>query len=345
MKSLRGGLGIADLDEILVTVGETWKELLNSRIIVFGGTGFVGTWLVSTLLHANEALNLGLELVVPTRNVTAAKHKLRVKSHDPITLLEEDIRSANPFTFGSADFYVHAATPSVLTTGSADSALVEDATVGGTRKILSHIAKYPTNPTFLHTSSGAVYGPQPLDLENREEVEAPLVIAGASAYSKAKADAEMLISKASLEGLIRGTNPRLFAFLGPHISLDQHFAIGNFVKDGMEGKRIQMTGNPNTVRSYLYPTDLTTWLLKCLANPSLRPMNIGGEIGVTMLELAIQVSELTSNLGVDILNPSAVPSRYVPSTQNAQQILGVSQKVSLVDGLERWIRWIENPRK
>jgi nucleoside-diphosphate-sugar epimerase len=106
-----------------------------------------------------------------------------------------------------------------------------------------------------------------------------------------------------------------------------------------------MTGNPNTVRSYLYPTDLTTWLLKCLANPSLRPMNIGGEIGVTMLELAIQVSELTSNLGVDILNPSAVPSRYVPSTQNAQQILGVSQKVSLVDGLERWIRWIENPRK
>jgi nucleoside-diphosphate-sugar epimerase len=345
MKLSLGGLGIADLDEVLLTVGESWKNISNSKIVVFGGTGFVGTWLVSTLLHANQALDLGLEIVIPTRNVPAAMRKLRLERNGLITFLEEDIRSASPFTFGSADFYVHAATPSVPSTGALDPALVRDATVGGARKILSHIATYPSFPSFLHTSSGAVYGLQSLDLERREEVNLFRGSENLSAYAEAKLESENLVRVATEGGLIRGANPRLFAFLGPHIALDQHFAVGNFVRDGLEGRPIQVFGNPNTVRSYLYPTDLTTWLLKLLANPNTESMNFGSDQSFTMLELANEISNMTSKRGVDLLNPNLEASRYVPSIQNTKRILNVNQKVFLVEGLERWIRWLENSKK
>ena len=345
MKLSRGGLGIADLDEVLVTVGESWNDFSDSKIVIFGGTGFVGTWLVSTLLHANQELDLGLEIVIPTRNIPAAMKKLRLDSHDPITLLEEDIRRASPFTFGPADFYLHAATPSVSTTGALDPAFVRDTTVGGARKILSHIATYPSFPNFLHTSSGAIYGSQPLGLERREEVDLSRGSENLSAYAEAKLETEELVRDATKGGFIRGANPRLFAFFGHHIALDQHFAIGNFLRDGLEGKQIQVFGNPNTVRSYLYPTDLTVWLLKLLVNPTLEPMNFGSDQSFAMLELANEISNMTSKRGVDLLNPNSMPSRYVPSIQNTKDMLAVEPKVTLADGLERWIKWLEAFKK
>lgn len=345
MEISRGGLFESDLNEVLTGVGETWASFSGAKIVIFGGTGFVGTWLVAALLHANQQLELGIDVILASRNVKQALGKLNLIQSDPVTFFELDLRSDKHFEFGSADYYVHAATPSVSTTGSSDIELVMDATIGGARNILSHIQRHPSNPSFLHTSSGAVYGPQPLDLAKRLERDPTEVNTPASPYGRAKLTAEDMVRTATMDGLIRGSNPRLFAFLGPHIAVDQHFAIGNFLKDGLEGRKIRVSGNPRTVRSYLYPSDLTVWLIKLMAEPHIEAINIGSDQSYTVLELATLVSSMTSNLGVDLLNPNLPASRYVPSTERGRNLLGVEQKVFLSEGVERWIKWLRATQK
>lgn len=340
-----GNLAHSDLDEIVSGVGPDWNKFADSHLVILGGTGFVGSWLVSSLLHANRSLDLGLHLTVPTRNVNAAYTKLNLDEEDPIDLVEADIRSFSPSNFGRADYYLHAATPSVRATGSGDQSLVTDATLEGANRLLSYISTSNSLPSFLHTSSGIIYGPQSLvqeRLEELENVEEPKNPAG---YAHAKWEAENLVKRASADGIIRGSNPRLFAFFGPHLALDEHFAVGNFLKDALVGGRIQVKGNPNTVRSYLYPTDLATWLLKLLAEPNLSAMNFGSEYSLNMYELSQLISTMTHAPGVDFLNPGMDASRYVPSSSSTHRILGVTQKVSLSEGLERWIKWLSESKK
>ena len=133
--------------------------------------------------------------------------------------------------------------------------------------------------------------------------------------------------------------------MGEDLPKDAHFAIGNFLRDGLSGNKILINGSPETIRSYLYPTDLTAWLILLIANPSSENLNIGSEKSYSMLQLANLVSSLTSNKGFQLLNPDSEASIYVPSTLNTREMLKVKESVSLENGLERWIKWLELTKK
>ena len=150
----------------------------------------------------------------------------------------------------------------------------------------------------------------------------------------------MIFSEAAVAGLINCISPRLYAFAGPGIVLDEHFAVGNFLRDGTEGKQIAINGNPSTMRSYMYPTDLTIWILTALLKPKYLNVNIGSEIPISMLDLANLISDMTSKKGVKILGDDKVDSNYVPSTLCFIQNYLVSEQIDLSNGLERWIEWL-----
>lgn len=341
MVLLQGNLPQTDMEEILVGVDISWEKFRLARIAIFGGTGFIGTWLTSALLHANRELSLRLQITLPTRNLENLNSRLQILKSDPISVIPMDITKVSNFEFGAMDYYVHSATPSVSSTGALDEQLVRDTTVQGTRKILKHIEMYPTYPNFLHMSSGAVYGRQGTAVPRQSESVLVDVLQPLDNYATSKREAEKLIEEATEFGLLNGCNPRLYSFLGPFIATNEHFAVGNFIKDGLEKKRIQVKGNPKTVRSYLYPTDLMIWLIKLLAEPTITPINIGSDIGITMHDLANEISLMTSRLGVELLNPQAPESRYVPSVENIYKRFNLKQEVSRVTGLERWIKWFE----
>ena len=344
MRLSRGDLLSSDLDEILQTVG-SFEKFRDSRILILGGTGFVGTWIISALLHANEVFSLNLSINVITRDLAGARLKLKLKIDDPVSLIEFNLKEPAYLLENSFDYYIHAATPSLVATGSADEGSVSAASFGGAHTISENISKFSNSPSVLHTSSGAVYGKQEFDEKLRLESPAKPSSVLSNQYAKAKVSTEEFLNDLQSKSGARITNPRLFAFAGPRIELNEHFAIGNFMQDGMAGNKILIKGSPETLRSYLYPTDLTAWLILLIANPSSENLNIGSETSYSMLQLATLVSTLTSKRGFQLLEPDSEASIYVPSTSKTREILKVKERVSLEDGLERWIKWLKLTKK
>ena len=95
----------------------------------------------------------------------------------------------------------------------------------------------------------------------------------------------------------------------------------------------------------MYPTDLINWLLSALSNPVEESVNIGSEIPITLLELAKLISNKTCELGVELTINQEELTNYVPSTETFRRMYGVSEMISIEEGLDRWIEWYYQNRK
>jgi len=137
---------------------------------------------------------------------------------------------------------------------------------------------------------------------------------------------------------------RCWAFCGPHLPLNEHFAIGNFIGDVLAGRSIQIKGDGTPRRSYLYAADLAVWLWTILFRaPALVPINVGSAYDVSILELA-QAVAATLNAQTEIriaqkATQGAIPARYVPCVGRAEQTLGLRETVSLEETIVRTAEW------
>ena len=133
---------------------------------------------------------------------------------------------------------------------------------------------------------------------------------------------------------------RCFAFTGPYLPLDKHFAIGNFMNNLLKHNPIIIKGDGTAIRSYLYSADLIIWLLTILVKGlNCRPYNVGSEFEITIKNLAEIISAISDEyLEVRILtqeNRTTIPDRYVPSTRRARSELGLSQTIDINDSISR----------
>jgi nucleoside-diphosphate-sugar epimerase len=326
-----------DIDSLL-TSGCTFNEFDESRITILGGTGFVGTWLVQALNQFSQNFGFSPQITVITRNARKAHELFIEKLGIKIKISEFDF-AIGTTELEKSDFFINGATPSVVKTGIHNSEAVFASSVNASRSIIRSAKKHQNMPRVVNLSSGIVYGPQPLSETNQPERPILIKTNSQSGYLDAKIASELVFSEASDIGLVSSISPRLFAFAGPGIALDAHFAVGNFLRDGLQGKEVVIRGNPATVRSYMYPTDLATWVLNALINPKNYDFNIGSEFPIRIYDLAHQISELTSRKGVIVLGDDEIASNYVPSTSGFRKQFGVTEQVTLSDGLERWIQW------
>jgi dTDP-glucose 4,6-dehydratase len=325
--------------ELLLESGSKFREFDSASITILGGTGFIGQWLIQALHEYRLNFGIHSEITVVTRNSKAA-HRLFVEEFGiPVKIIEFDFTSES-IELERSDFFVNGATPSRKKTGLEDSDAVFTSSFNASNSIIRSAIKYGNKPRVLNLSSGIVYGPQELGVRNQSERPISLQPNSQSGYLNAKLASDKLFSEANTAELIKSISPKLFAFAGPGIALDEHFAVGNFLRDGLEGRPITISGNPSTTRSYLYPTDLVVWVLTALLRPENLDVNIGSETPVTILELATLVSNITSNKGVKVVNQDHLASNYVPSTAMFRKHYEVSEKITLNHGLERWIESI-----
>lgn len=328
-----------DLDRILEQVGPLWEALRGQRLFITGGTGFFGTWLLESFLWANAKRGLGATATVLTRDVAAARRQRATT--DALDYHAGDVRD---FTFPSKRYshIIHAAATSAVATFNNEDPLIKfDTIVGGTRHVLDFTRACGAR-RLLYTSSGAVYGKQPPDLSHVAEdyAGAPDPTLATSAWGEAKRVAEFFCADHARRYGLEVTIARCFSFVGPHLPLDIHYAIGNFIRDALRGGPIRVLGDGTAYRSYLYAADLTIWLWTLLLSEGANGVyNVGSEQAISIGALARLVAELSAP-GL-LVQPGQAPTtqrladRYIPSTQKARSELGLREWVPLWQAIEK----------
>jgi dTDP-glucose 4,6-dehydratase len=333
----------SDLDAIVSSMGELWEGLRGARVFVTGGTGFVGCWMLESLLHANAELGLDAKAVVLTRDPARFARKAPHLSNDhAVSLVTGDLRDFRAPS-GTFTHVLHLATETNSDLSAPRPSQLFDASVDGTRRVLEFAAASGVEQ-LLFTSSGAVYGSQPSDCARLSE---DLGIAPApenldAAYGHGKRAAEFLCCAAHAEHGLAAKIARCFAFVGPYLPLRSGYAVGNFIDDALAKRAIRVSSDGSAVRSYLYAADLAAWLWAVLlrGEPA-RPYNVGSDRPISIAELARTVSRVLGPVEVTIEGTTgdATRSRYVPDTERARIELGVRESVTLEEAIERTARW------
>ncbi len=249
-----------DLQCVLEQTGALWDELRGARVFLTGGTGFFGCWLLETFLWANDRVGLDASVVVLTRRERAFTTKApHLAGHPAVRLWHGDVRTFE-FPEGQFSHVIHAATPSSTAAAEHDRRVMFETMVSGTGRALE-FARRCGAQRFLLTSSGAVYGRQPAELTHVPETYCggPDPTDARMVYAEGKRAAEMLCALYADQRL-QPVIARCFAFVGPYLPLDVHFAVGNFIADALAGRPIRIKGDGNAFRSYLYAGDLAVWL-------------------------------------------------------------------------------------
>ena len=335
----------ADLDEILARTPRLWDGLRGARVFLTGGTGFFGTWLLESLLHADRKLGFGARITVLTRDAMAFRAKRPELAARPrLDFCRGDVRDF-AFPPGGFTHVIHAAAEPSAKLDREQPELTRDVIVAGTRRTLE-FAENCGAKKFLFVSSGAVYGRQRDDVARVSEDDpgfnAPLKTP--SAYAEGKRQAESLCARAAGRGL-DAVCARAFAFVGPGLPLDAHFAIGNFIRDALKGGPIEVRGDGTPLRSYLYASDLALWLWTILLKGRAgRAYNVGSENAISVVDLARAVGEIIAP-GAEVrvaqapLKTGRPPERYVPNTARARTELGLAQHIDLEEALRRTAAW------
>jgi dTDP-glucose 4,6-dehydratase len=336
-----------DLERILTWVPDDLRALRGARLFITGGTGFIGKWLLETLAWANKRLRLDIRALVLTRSAARfANGAPHLASNAAFSFVEGDVRSMSP-NLGRFDGIVHAATSASAELLRTDPLLMFETIVQGGAAVMELASRSGAIP-LLFTSSGAVYGRPSSTLEHVDEMYmgGPDPLEPLSAYHEGKRVGELQCALAAKQFGLKPKIARIFAQVGPYLPLDIHYAMGNFIKDVLEGRNVRVQGDGTTVRSYMYAADMTAWLLAILVRglPQ-RAYNVGSERAVTIADLASRVAAAsTKQLKVEIMQPPdpiRPIDRYVPGNRRAREELGLSEWTPLTEGIERTIAFYE----
>jgi nucleoside-diphosphate-sugar epimerase len=334
-----------DLDLILQETQTLWEPMRGQRMFITGGTGFFGCWLVESFCHINRELALNASVTLLSRRPANFIAKAPHVAADPhVRLLAGDVRDF-VFPDGGFSFVIHAATEASARQAAEAPLEMLSTILAGTERTLEFAATHGA-ARFLLTSSGAVYGRQPSTITHLSEsyLGAPDPLDPSNVYAEGKRAAELMCALYQKTAGIECAIARCWAFCGPHLPLDAHFAIGNFIGNILRKEPISIQGDGTPRRSYLYGADLAIWLWTMLFRaPSLIPINVGSAEDLSILELAQRIAQtLNPEAVIQVAGaavPGTAPSRYVPSVSRAKQFLGLEQIVSLEESIRRTAAW------
>ena len=313
------------------------KNLLSSDLLILGGTGFVGQSLLNYLEKTGSNQPQTGEIYVLARNK-------QVSSSFSVSPLLGDLTRVG-LTLPEVDVIIHAATPASASLNITNPAEMYSLNLLAMKNLLDLVKTWRTTPRIIFTSSGAVYGQMPSslmtfsessELQNSSSLQS-------SAYADGKRGAEAMLREATDSGICTGIIARLFAFSGEHLPRDRHFAIGNFVESAITMKKIIVRSDGLSIRSYLDERDMAHWLLSIAQKgTSSQIYHIGSERAISIRELAYLVAERCElmtgvKIPVEILGHSSPldgVSRYVPSTVQTREKLGLSETISLESSID-----------
>ena len=328
----------SDLFEATQFSYKSFEPLRGARILIVGASGFVGSWLAAVLIYAKRLYSLDYEVTLSFRSLEKMIYSLRLDLLPEVLSIQGDLHEVSEhIIFHDLNYshVIHAATSTSTKFMATDTECVLNGTAALLKAVTSKV-----KPILMHLSSGAVYGADARENLVILETEAKSNLSSWE-YAKCKDGLEKLVVRETLAGNLYGCNPRLFSFIGPLIPINETFAIGEFVMKALSKQEIIVRGSKKSTRSYMYPTDLISWLLRILSLPTLKAINVGSEIAFDMSQLSKEVNRVFLGGGVIFPNVQPPPNHYVPKTTQTRRIYGVKENINLQTSLQRWRDWLK----
>ncbi len=253
-----------DLERI-VHSDVAWEAFRDSRFLVTGATGLVGSQVIKALLCANRLLGLGIRIVALVRNEEKARavfDELLVRSE--LELLLGDVTNA-PVPEGAVDYIVHGA--SITNSKQMVTYPVETivTTIDGTRRMLE-LAREKNSRGMVYLSSMEAYGVTDPSLSRVTETDLGYVdnLSVRSCYPEGKRMAECLCAAYAHEHQVAVKIARLAQTFGAGVRYDESRVFAQFARSYLEGTDIVLHTKGDSVGNYCYTADCVRGLLTLL---------------------------------------------------------------------------------
>ncbi|MCL0038947.1 GDP-mannose 4,6-dehydratase [Dehalococcoidia bacterium] len=310
--------------------------LRNRKVVVTGGAGFIGSYLVEKLL------TLGAEVTVIDNFLHGSKIE-HLRGHKSLSIYQGDVRDANLVSqaLNEKDVVFHlAACVGVEETQKAPFELL-DVEVQGTLNVLNSAVESGIKK-FIFSSSSEVYG----DSSKPMKEDGPFV--PKSTYAVAKLVGEEYCKAFHQRYSLEYTCLRYFNVYGPR--QDERFVIPRFVNRMLSDEPILIYGNGNQTRDFTYIDDAVNMTLLAAVEPKAKCQTINIGTGVmtrindvaSLAARALDGKNPTKPLYVDYdaKRPQGIEVfNRVADIARARQLLRYEPKISLQSGMGEYVNW------
>jgi UDP-glucuronate decarboxylase len=351
----------SDLDHIVGNLTEELESLAGGSLLITGGAGFLGYYLVQSMLHWNETAPPGrsIRVTVYDNYVRGMPQWLSTLSGDPnLKLVRHDITRPLPGDMERFDYIIHGA--SIASPSYYRKFPIEtmDANVGGLRQLLDHCLERQRSGSpvkgVLFYSTSEIYGdPTPENIPTPETYRGNVSCTGPRAcYDESKRYGETLCVNFARSHGLPVTIARPFNNYGPGLKITDKRVLPDFARDVLGGRDIVLHSNGSPTRTFCYTADAIAGYYKILVRGAPgEAYNIGVETPeISMSDLAAlvvrQARELFGYQGGIVHEESPEreylvdnPNRRCPIIDKARNELGYNPSISLEEGLRRSLLW------
>ena len=315
------------------------NQLRNSEILVTGGTGFLGKWIVDAVTFLNDNFSFNIKLYLLARRNSQHIDNI-ISKRDDMVFIKNDIRNLTEIP-KSIEYIIHAAATPDNREHMSNPIEVMDIISQGTKQVLDSALALDSVKKILNISSGQVYGTLRSSRISEKNIGILDINSIKSIYPEAKRYSETLALAYKSLYKLPIVQVRPFSFIGPNMGLDKPWAINNFIKDAIKFKKIKILGNGKPIRSYMYPSDAVWWLLNMLVDSQSGIVyNLGSPEGISLENLAIKIrSKLGNDIHIEILNMNEDDSTFVPDIDFIKNKLAVDIKVNIDEALDKTLDW------
>lgn len=357
----------ADLAYICNHLSEEFATLSGKNLLITGGAGFLGYYLVQSVLHWNDVNSTAkpIHLTIYDNYIRGVPEWLTDLSSNPnLELVKHDITNPLPENIGDFQFIIHAASIASPTFYRKYPIETMDANVNGLRYLLEYCLqqKAKGNPVegFLFYSTSEIYGdPSPENIPTPETYRGNVSCTGPRAcYDESKRYGETLCVNFAMQHELPIKTARPFNNYGPGLKITDRRVLPDFARDIFNGRDIVMLSDGAPTRTFCYIADAIVGYYKILVkgHPG-EAYNIGVETPeISMANLAERVVEVARDqfgYSGQVVRQTSTdqdylidnPNRRCPIIDKARDHLGYDPSITIDEGLKRTMVWYSGNRE
>ena len=308
----------------------------RKRVLVTGGSGFIGSHLCTRLI------NSGCDVLCLDNLYSGEKENIAHLLDSPYF---EFVRHDVTFPFyAEVDEIYNLACPASPIHYQRDPVQTTKTSVHGAINMLG-LAKR-TGAKILQASTSEVYGDPEVHPQTEDYWGSVNPIGIRSCYDEGKRCAETLFMDYHRQHRLRTKIVRIFNTYGPKMHPNDGRVVSNFIVQALKGDDITIYGDGSQTRSFCYVDDLVDGLIAMMATEDsvTGPINLGNPTELSIGELATSIIKLSRSDSKIIFKsiPQDDPRRRKPDISKASNLLGWAPSIELIPGLKQTIAYFES---